>query len=513
MELFEYWRLVIQNRILITATSLLGVASALAMTMTVTPLYQADAEVFVSTPSSAIDITDMATGSNFSQQRVKSYAQIIASPITLQPVIDELGLNYTAAQLNSKIRAVAPLDTVLISISVIDPSPTIAAEIANSVAEQFGITVADLELNGYGIDSPVKVSIVKEATSNSQPISPNKKLNYLVGMILGFAIGLGIAFLKRVADNTVKNEDDLQGLPLLAAIGFDLEADEKPLVTQIGRYAARTEAYRTLRTNIQFLMPDNHPQVIAMTSAFPSEGKTTSSINLSLSLTHTGATVVLVEADLRRPKISEYLELTGEAKGLSELISDASPVTTRRVKSLTHKFEGSDLMVISAGKIPQNPAELLSSKKFDEIIEILRKQFEYVIIDCPPLLPVTDAAIISTRADGCILVVHAGVTKRPHFYGARDALLAVGSKVLGVVINKIPQNAVDYEYGYRYGYSGYYGGYYRPNKKVALELSIYPSTPELLNSKVNENAFMHVKGKKFKEELLREEPIRSSRFQ
>ncbi len=504
MELFEYWRLVIQNRILISVTSFLGLACAFVMTMTITPLYQSESEVFVSTPSSALDIADMATGSNFSQQRVKSYAQIITSPMTLQPVIEELGLKYSASQLSSKIRAVAPLDTVLISISVIDPSPLMASQIANSVAEQFGLTVAELELHGYGIDSPVKVSVVKEATSNPEPISPNRKFNSLIGIILGFAIGLGIAFLKRIADNTVKNEDDLQGLPLLAAIGFDLHADEKPLVTQIGRYAARTEAYRTLRTNIQFLMPDEHPQVIAMTSAFPSEGKTTSSINLALSLTHTGASVVLVEADLRRPKISEYLELVGHAPGLNELISDAAPITPRRVKSLTHKFEGSDLMVISAGKIPQNPAELLSSKKFDEIILILRKQFEYVIIDCPPLLPVTDAAIISTRADGCILVVHAGVTKRPHFYGTRDALLAVGSKVLGVVINKIPQNAVDFEYGYRYGYSGYYGGYYRPNKKAALELSTYPSTHELLDPQGSENAFLHVKGKKFKEELRRQ---------
>jgi Mrp family chromosome partitioning ATPase len=115
-------------------------------------------------------------------------------------------------------------------------------------------------------------------------------------------------------------------------------------------------------------------------------------------------------------------------------------------------------------KSVQQPIE--EDEKFDELIKFLRSRYEYVIIDCPPILPVTDAAIISTRADGCILVVHAGVTKRPHFYGTRDAILAVGSEILGVVINKIPQNAVDYEYGYRYGYSGYYGSYYRPNKKA-----------------------------------------------
>jgi capsular exopolysaccharide synthesis family protein len=334
-------------------------------------------------------------------------------------------------------------------------------------------------------------------------------MNYLIGLIFGFAFGLGIGYLRRIADNTVKNEDDLQGLPLLAAIGFDIDADEKPLVTQIGRYAARTEAYRTLRTNIQFLMPDKHPQVIAVTSAFPGEGKTTSAINLALSLTHTGASVVLIEADLRRPKVAQYLEFSDMSKGLSELISEDGDITLKRIKVATKRFEGSVLDVVAAGRIPQNPAELLSSKKFDHVIDFLRKKYEYVILDCPPILPVTDAAIISTRADGALVVVHAGVTKRPHFYGTRDALKAVGTEILGVIINKIPQSSLGYEYGYRYGYSGYYGGYYRPKKDAALELSEYPPNNSVLSRQALEEDFRHVKGQRFKDELKRQEKRRS----
>ena len=365
--------------------------------------------------------------------------------------------------------------------------------------------MSELELHGIGIDSPVKVSLVKDAVPNGNPISPNKKINYLIGLIIGFALGVAIAYLRRVADNTVKNEDDLQGLPLLAAIGFDIDADEKPLVTQIGRYAARTEAFRTLRTNIQFLMPEKHPQVIVLTSAFPSEGKTTSSINLALSLTHTGSSVVLIEADLRRPKVAQYLEFSDMAKGLSELISSADEVSLRKIKGAIRKFDGSELDVIPAGKIPQNPAELLSSKKFDLLIDLLRKKYDYVIIDCPPILPVTDAAIVSTRADGALIVVHAGVTKRPHFYGTRDALKAVGTEILGVIINKIPNNAVGYEYGYRYGYTGYYGGYYRPKKNSPLELAEYPPSSSVLARQRLEDDFRHVKGQRFKEELKRQE--------
>ena len=160
---------------------------------------------------------------------------------------------------------------------------------------------------------------------------------------------------------------------------------------------------------------------------------------------------------------------------------------------------------MAAGRIPQNPAELLSSKKFDHVIDFLRKKYEYVILDCPPILPVTDAAIISTRADGALVVVHAGVTKRPHFYGTRDALKAVGTEILGVIINKIPQSSLGYEYGYRYGYSGYYGGYYRPKKDAALELSEYPPNNSVLSRQALEEDFRHVKGQRFKDELKRQE--------
>ena len=309
MELLQYWRLVVQNRILIAASTLIGLIAAAAITFTTTPLYESSAEIFVSTPAATLDISALATGSSFSQQRVKSYAQIIDSPLTLEPVIRELGLEFSTTELAGMITASAPLDTVLIELTVTDTDPNRAADIANAVATQFGVTVSDLELHGIGIDSPVKVSTVKAALAAGAPASPKKAINLALGLLLGFGLGIGLASLRKLLDNTVKNEDDLLGTPLLAAIGFDALADEKPLVTQIGRYAARTEAFRTLRTNLQFLNPDEHPQVIVMTSALPGEGKTTSSINLALSLSQAGAKVVLVEADLRRPKVPIYLEI------------------------------------------------------------------------------------------------------------------------------------------------------------------------------------------------------------
>jgi len=503
MELLQYWRLIVQNRVVIGASTLVGLVIAAAITFTTTPLYESQAQIFVSTPASSLDISALATGSSFSQQRVKSYAQIINSPKTLEPVIKRLGLKMDATTLSSMVTASAPLDTVLISLTVTDTNPQRAAAIANAVADQFGVTVGELELHGIAIDSPVKVSTVKDAIPAPAPASPKKAINLALGLLLGFGLGIGLASLRKLLDNSVKNEDDLPGTPLLAAIGFDDTADENPLVTQIGRYAARTEAFRTLRTNLQFLSPDLQPQVIVMTSALPNEGKTTSSINLALSLAQAGVKVVLVEADLRRPKVPIYLEMSSKSEGLSELISGTKKLTPQSIRTVLHSYESTGLKVLLSGKIPPNPSELLGSRKFEELIELLRKQFEYVIIDCPPLLPVTDAAIVSAKADGCILVVHAGFTKKPHFIGSRDAVKAVGSTILGVILNKIPQSSLEYEYGYRYGYPRYYGANYRPYSNRGSVEGQYAPSAAVLSRQELEDGFGHVKGQRFKEELKR----------
>ena len=504
MELIAYWRLLIQNRILVGLCTLLGFIASVIITATTTPLYQSNAQLFVSTPAAALDISTLATGGSFSQQRVKSYAQIINSPMTLKPVIEKLELLLTPEELAKQITSSAPLDTVLIDITVTDPDPALAADIANAVTDQFGKTVAALELRGMGSDSIVKVSTVQNAIAATSPTSPKRSINYALGFLLGFGLGIGIASLRRLLDNSVKNEDDLTGTPLLAAVGFDNLADEKPLITQIGRYAARTEAFRTIRTNLQYLRPDSPPKVIVVTSALPNEGKTTSAMNLALSLSQAGSKVLLMEADLRRPKISIYMEFAAKATGLTEILSATKSISPQLLKKNIHRYEDSKLDVLPSGVVPPNPAELLASHRFDKLIAVLRKKYQYVIIDCPPLLPVTDAAIVSARVDGSILVVHAGVTKKPQFTGARDAMVTVGSSILGVILNMIPESSLEYEYGYRYGYPRYYGNHYLPYGSKKEAVTGYQPRQEDLNRIEREDSFQHIKGKRFKEELMKD---------
>ena len=458
MELRDYWRLLTRNLPILALSLLLGVGTAAAVTFTATPQYAASAQIFVSTPASALDITALASGSSFSQQRVKSYAQIMNGPATLQPVINSLKLNTTVAALAKRVTASAPLDTVLITIKVTDPSPERAAAIANAVAAQFAVTVGALEVSQVDSGSPVKISTVISATPPTSPSSPKKALNLALGLLLGLGLGFGIATLRQIFDNTVKNEEHLAGNSLLAAIGFDDEAEKKPLVTDIGRYASRAESFRQLRTNLQFIRAEDPPKVIAISSALPNEGKSSGAINLAITMTQAGFSVALVEADLRRPRVGGYLGYEKTREGLTDLLTGR--VELEAIDSIMLPWGQHGLKVLAAGRIPPNPAELLNSGAMGRLLKSLRMKFDYVIIDCPPLLPVTDAAVIASQADGVLLIIRAGSTKVTQFKGAVDSITAVGSTVLGVVLNMIPKSRSGDEYGYRYGSSYYYGNKY-----------------------------------------------------
>ncbi len=479
MDLQDYYRLIRRNFILVMAFVILGIGASAAITFTQTPIYDANIELFVSTPSSAIDISALAQGSSFSQQRVKSYAQIINGPETLDAVRQELHLTVSAEDLAKKIKASAPLDTVLINVTVSDSDPVHAANIANSVGKQFANTVNNLELgtNGTG-SSAIKVSVVKNALPPKFPSSPKKAINLLLGLILGFGLGLGLSILRVIFDNTVKNETDLDETPLLAVIAFDKEASTKPLISQISKWSARTESFRQLRTSLQYLKADNPPQVISVTSAFPGEGKTTTSINLALSLVMAGHKTILVEADLRRPKILTYLGIATEKPGLSELLSGKLPQAEgKNLAETILTLEDQGLDIISSGHMPPNPTELLDSEALKTLIATLRTKYDFVIIDSPPSLLVSDAQVISTNVDGTLLVLRAGKTRKNQYLGTRDSISAVGGKILGALLNMVPDSKLQGDYGYKYsgGYGGKYSyGKYRYRKEGYSSSTTYP---------------------------------------
>jgi len=492
LELKQYWNLVLKNLSIVLALSFLGATLGFFVAVGTPKLYKAESQIFISTPTPSIDIGALQQGSSFAQQRVISYSRVISGPATLVPVIEKLGLQMSSSELAGKIVASAPLGTVLINITVSDVSGIRAAAIANAVAVQFGETIQTLELPQFGDSAGVKSTMVRSAEIPGGPSTPNTKLNVLTGLFFGFIIACMIGVVRQIFDSSVKNANHLSGRPLLSTIFFDPDAEENPLLIHIGKYSVRAESFRHLRTALKFPTDQNNCEVIAVTSAFPGEGKTTTSINLAIAYAQTGLKVALVEADLRRPSFKKYFTSdSNHSMGLIEVLNlIESGKTPKSYERLFQSFGSDDdcFEWIGSGTIPNNPAEKLDSAAMDTFFAGLKREYDIVIVDTPPAIPVTDAAVLSAKVDSVIVVARAGVTKQSHVAGVFEILDNLRVKTLGVVLNMVPQHARGEEYGYaynryepksKYGYNYGYGyGTTEPYGPLVLQSNL-PATGQM----------------------------------
>ncbi|ADX74177.1 capsular exopolysaccharide biosynthesis protein [Pseudarthrobacter phenanthrenivorans Sphe3] len=431
---------------LISAFFLLGILAAAGVSFIVKPTYTAETKLFVAIQGSG-SVSELQQGNTFSQSRVRSYVETVSTPAVLQPAIESLGLEQTPAALKSKIKASSDLNTVIISIAAEDTSAVQAAAIAQAVGTSLVATVNELESPAQGGTSPIKLSVVTPATAPTSPSTPNTKLNLAIGAILGLAIGLVAAVLRAMLDTKVRSESDLRrstDAPILGGIAFDNNAAKKPLLTQAQPQSPRAESFRQLRTNLQFAHVGNESRATLVTSSLPGEGKTTTATNLAIALAQSGQTVALIDADLRRPRVNEYLGLDRHAGLTTALIGAAD------VGDLMQPWGEDGLQVLTAGQIPPNPSELLGSEAMGQLIARLEQAFDTVIIDAPPLLPVTDAAVLAQQVGGVLLVVGSSRVRLPEVEKSLAALEMVSADLLGVVLNLVPTKGTDaYSYSYR----------------------------------------------------------------
>jgi capsular exopolysaccharide synthesis family protein len=297
-------------------------------------------------------------------------------------------------------------------------------------------------------------SVVAPAAIDEVAVSPKPLRNGALGLALGLVLGLGMALLAEYLDNTVKSVEEAQelfGAPVLGNIPTEqFEEGEGRRLTIVQHPGSRAaEAYRGLRNSIDFVNFEHDIKVLLVTSAAPGEGKSTVSANLAASLAMGGARVVLLNSDFRRPTTDQFFEVDNQL-GLSDVLSG-------RV-SLAAALQGTDdanLMVLTPGKMPPNPSELLGSEKMTALIETIKADADWIIVDSPPLLAVADAAATARWTDGVLVVTRAGVSTHPAAENARDILDKVGARILGVVVWGLDESR-----GGRGGYGGYYGGYY-----------------------------------------------------
>ena len=348
------------------------------------------------------------------------------------------------------------------------------------------------KLKEAGVSAGLKSNnfrIVDGARPPIAPIEPNIPRNLMFAAVLGLASGVGLAFLLEGLDNTVRTTEQAQMISGVASLGMiplgSKSAREGPnpkrlviatskeaveLVTQVRPQSQMAESYRALRTSLLLSNIGAPPKIIMVTSALPQEGKTTTSINTAVVLAQKGVRVLLIDADLRRPSIHKTLGM-GPHSGLSNVLTGSTTLE----QAITRSVVLPNLSVLPAGTPPPNPAELLASSKMRDVLDELRGQYDHVVIDTPPSLSVTDAVVLSPRADAVVLVIRSGQTTKQALRRSRDVLMQVNAKVVGVLLNAVDLSSPDYYYYYEY--QGKYARYYRDEDSSHEEEDDLEETP------------------------------------
>ena len=456
MELSDYLRVLRKRWRLVLLFPLLTVAAAALITSQTTPQYQATVQFFISTPATTADTGTAYTGGLFSQQRVKSYSRLLSGPRLAQAVREDLGTAPTAAV---RVSANAQPDTVLLTATTTDADPKRALAIAQAVGRVFPSLVDELEKPLDGGPSTIKAVVSAEAAVGSEPVSPRPVRNIALALVLGALLGVGVAVAREAMDNTIKTPEQLREiaeLSMLGAIPFDSRAGKRPLVVQDDPRAPRAESFRQLRTNLRFVAIDRPLRSLVVTSPLPGEGKSTSACNLAITMAQSGVKVLLLEGDLRRPKVTDYLGIEGAVGLTSVLIGQAT------LDEAIQRWGKDGLSVLPTGPLPPNPSEMLASSGMRDLMQELESRYELVIVDAPPLLPVTDAAILATISTGVLFCIRSGAVRRDQARRAVEALAAVDAVMVGALFTMVPRRGPDSYGGYGYGYSYYSSDSTRP---------------------------------------------------
>jgi polysaccharide biosynthesis transport protein len=448
VELGEYLDILRRRWLGVLIIALTTLALAAAVTLALPKKYTATTRLFIAVAGSE-SATDLAQGSNFAEKQMSSYAEVATSPRVLRPVIQQLGLPTTPKELSQTVEATVPVNTVILEISATDLDPTRAAQIANAMGRELANAASELSPAKQDGTKAVVATTIAEAEVPDKASSPKIVQNLGVGLMLGLLLGFGVAVLRHLLDTKVRSEDDVRSLtasPILGVVAYDSDVSSHPMILRDQPLAGASEAIRRLRTNLQFIDVANRPKSIVISSSIPGEGKSTIALNLAVSLADTGTRVILVDADLRRPSIAEYVGIEG-AVGLTTVL-----IGRAEVEDVVQPLGATGLDLLPAGQIPPNPSELLGSMAMANLLERLSASYDMVLLDSPPLLPVTDAVVLSNLAGGALVIAGADRIHRPQLQQSLESLETAGAHLFGIVMNKIARReAAGYAYGYGYG--------------------------------------------------------------
>ena len=443
MELSEYLAILRRHAVVIMLAGALGFGLAYGYATTLPPRYTATTSLYVAVPGGAT-VGERVQGANYAQERIESYAELAGTPFVIDPVIEELGLTMSPRSIARSLVVTSPLGTSVLDIGYTSSDPDRAAAVANSIATELAGAVSQLEGPGESGRSAVELTVVAQAETPAFPSSPNTRLLAVTGLLAGLGLAVLIVVARSVLDTRVRNEKDVRRVTdaaVVATVRRDRKASADPVVFRSAPLGDRAEAYRRLRTNLRFLEVAGSRRSILVTSAVPGEGKTTTALNLASAMAEGGARILLVDADLRRPSAAGYLGVEGAAGLTSVLIGEAH-------EDEVIQSYGQNLDVLAAGQIPPNPSEMLDSPAMAALLGRLTELYDVVVVDTPPLVPVTDAAALSRGVDGVLLVVGCQTVHRAQLEQALDSLQAVDARLLGLVLNQVSAKELGTTYAY-----------------------------------------------------------------
>jgi succinoglycan biosynthesis transport protein ExoP len=489
MSLRDYASVVLGRKLVVIAAVVVAIAVAVLSTALQTPVYSASSEVLIQPRGEGGFFEDSFY---LDERAIDTEVQVIEGQAVRLRVQDDLGL----ADLPAPVTASSVGDSQVIALSVRSTNASNARTLANAYANAYvsvrleqsvgellaagtqienRINDLETEIEALADDDPTRNSlvaqlasfnrtldelrvdqnlrtggaiIVKSAELPVSPVEPTPRRTAMLAGVVGLLLGLGAAFLLDYLDDKVRTEDELERVsrkPVLAVVPVDRPPNNLPIAMTEPDHAA-VEAYRGLRTNLQFLGLDEPINVLQVTSSLPGEGKTTTAVNLAVVLAQAGQRVALVDADLRRPRVHEVFAIA-QSPGFTDLLLGAGAKSTVQHVLIDGSHQ---LSVFASGTVPSNPSELLSGRRTRKLLAEMGAYYDYVVVDSAPILPVSDSVALSSAVDGMFVVAHAGRVTKGQIEEALERLDRVAAPVLGVILNQATGQRND-----AYSYGGY----------------------------------------------------------
>lgn len=422
---------------IIVATMLVVVAATAYLTLQIKPVYQSSSRVYLL----ANNQTESSNVYNMPAAELATVIQVATSPIVLDPVREQLGLE-PGTMLD--VDASRSGETPLLDVTVRAHDPQVAADAATAVPQQLAAVARNfspmLQMSG----TAVSAETVVPANVPSRPVEPDPVRNLALGALAGLMLGIGFALARQALDQRVRTTSDVAALsdrPVLSRIPVRKADDSHSIYLELDPFGPQAEAVRQLRTNMMFVDVTTGKHSFVISSTLPGEGKTTTAVNLALAMSDAGTKVLLIDADLRHPSVATTLGLEGAVGLTTVLLGDAD------IRDVVQPWGGTNLHVLTAGEVPPNPSELLGSSKMHELFESLSDHYDFILVDAPPVLPVTDAMVIEKLTGGMLMVVASGETRKRHVAEALRVLGNTETQIAGFVLTKAPaQPAAYYSY-------------------------------------------------------------------